>query len=101
MNETSDKLETRVRNAVISDKSFNPNWDINILNENGVITLLGSVPSKEAMKKVENIVRNHKGVVSVINQLDIKPNHEPNPSEIDVDNKVEVPPSKNHPIINQ
>jgi osmotically-inducible protein OsmY len=60
-----------VRNAIISHDSFNPNWEINILEDGSVITLTGSVPSKEDVNLIESIAMDQDGVMSVINQLNV------------------------------
>ena len=44
---------------------------IDVLDNNGIITLTGTVPNVEARERAESIVRGLSGVMSVINQLDI------------------------------
>jgi osmotically-inducible protein OsmY len=66
-----NKKAEEVRRAIISHKSFNPNWEINILEDGSVITLTGSVPSKDDMNLIESIAMDQEGVLSVINELNI------------------------------
>jgi osmotically-inducible protein OsmY len=66
----NEKAE-KVRHAIISHEAFNSNWEVNILEDGNVITLTGSVPSKEDLELIESIVMKQDGVVSVINELSI------------------------------
>ena len=66
----NEKAE-KVRNAIISHEEFNSNWEINILEDGSVITLTGSVPSKENLHLIETIAMEQEGVLSVINELSI------------------------------
>jgi osmotically-inducible protein OsmY len=66
----NEKAE-KVRRAIISHEAFNSNWEINILEDGSVITLTGSVPSKEDVNLIESIAMNQDGVMSVINKLGI------------------------------
>jgi osmotically-inducible protein OsmY len=66
----NEKAE-KVRRAIISHEAFNSNWEINILEDGSVITLTGSVPSKEDLNLIESIAMNQEGVMSVINELSI------------------------------
>lgn len=66
----NEKAEN-VRNAIISHESFNPNWKVNILEDGNVITLTGSVSSKEDVNLLESIAMDQEGVLSVINELSV------------------------------
>ena len=44
---------------------------IDVLDNNGIITLTGTVPTVEAREKAESLVRRLSGVMSVINELDV------------------------------
>ena len=44
---------------------------IDVLDNNGIVTLTGIVPNVAARERAEEIVRGMDGVVSVINQLDV------------------------------
>jgi osmotically-inducible protein OsmY len=46
-------------------------YEIDVLDSNGVITLRGLVPTREARDKAEAIARQIEGVTSVINELDV------------------------------
>lgn len=44
---------------------------IDVLDNNGVITLRGIVPTVAARERAEEIVRGMDGVVTVVNELDV------------------------------
>jgi len=71
MKEIINEKAEKVRNAIISHESFNPNWEINIFEDGNVITLTGSVSSKEDVNFLESIAMDQGGVTSVINQLNV------------------------------
>jgi osmotically-inducible protein OsmY len=81
----NEKAE-KVRRAIISHEAFNSNWEINILEAGSVITLTGSVPSKEDVNLIESIAMNQDGVLSVNNELSIdEALHKIQSDDIDVD----------------
>jgi osmotically-inducible protein OsmY len=45
--------------------------EIDVLDNNGIITLRGIVPTVEARERAEEIVRKMDRVISVINELDV------------------------------
>jgi len=69
MNETTTDLQTRVQRALMDD-SRTQDYGVEVLDNNGVITLRGIVPSREASTAVETVAREVDGVVSVINETD-------------------------------
>jgi osmotically-inducible protein OsmY len=71
MKEMINEKAEKVRNAIISHASFNPNWEINIFEDNNVITLTGSVSSKKDVNLIESIAMDQEGVLGVINKLNI------------------------------
>ena len=60
------------RTLLLSHDSFNEYWRIEILEQGSVITLIGSVPSKEDLETAETIVKQQEGVLSIVNELDIE-----------------------------
>ena len=44
---------------------------IEVINENGLITLVGEVDSRETRQAVEQTIANEPGVISVINNLKV------------------------------
>ena len=70
MNETTGDLQTRVQRALMDD-SRTKDYGVEVLDNNGVITLRGMVPSREASTAVETVARGVQGVVSVINETDV------------------------------
>ena len=63
-------LQHQVQAALMDDHHMR-DYGIEVLDSNGVITLRGTVPTREARDRVEAIVRNVQGVTSVINELDV------------------------------
>lgn len=63
-------LQHQVQAALMDDHDMR-DYGIEVLDSNGVITLTGTVPTREARDRVEAIVRNVQGVTSVINELDV------------------------------
>lgn len=70
MNETTADLQTRVQRALMDD-SRTKEYAVEVLDNNGVIVLRGTVPSREASTAVEMVAREVDGVVSVINETDV------------------------------
>ena len=70
MNETRTDLQTRVQRALMDD-SRTKEYAVEVLDNNGVIILRGTVPSREASTAVEMVAREVDGVVSVINETDV------------------------------
>lgn len=70
MNQTISDLRTQVQTAFLQD-DFLQDFGIEILDSNGVITLRGAVPTREARERAEAIARTVDGVTSVINEIDV------------------------------
>ncbi len=102
MDDFSDDLEMNIEQAIMDDDDYEPTWKVDVIDENGVITLNGAVPTIDARNKVEAIVREQKGVVSVINEIDVDPDLKEHPADRDFDeDDVEVPPSDITPLADQ
>ena len=69
-NPTSTYVQQEVRTVLMQD-SLTGEYGIEVLDNNGIITLTGMVPSREVMERAESIVRDVEGVRGVINQLEI------------------------------
>ncbi len=63
-----DTLRERVQNALTDDPRTR-DAGIEIINENGIITLGGIVPDPKVSSAAEAITENVDGVVSVINEI--------------------------------
>lgn len=63
-------LQHQVQTALMNDSDLQDH-DIEVLDSNGVITLRGTVPTREARERAEALVREMAGVTSVINELDV------------------------------
>lgn len=71
MDKTVTDLQLKAQKAIL-DNPRTKEHGIEVLDENGVITLQGSVPSREVSDTAEKVVENVFGVVSVINELEIQ-----------------------------
>lgn len=67
---TIDNLQHEVQTALMNDDRLRDSA-IEVLDSNGVITLRGTVPTREARDRAEAIVRGVPGVKSVINEIDV------------------------------
>ena len=72
MNDSS-KLKDTVEENLFQDKRL-ADFPIEVLNNNGVITLAGEVSTQEFSQAAETIARQTEGVFSVINQIAINKN---------------------------
>jgi len=70
MNKPIYDLQHQVQAAFMNDRDMQ-NHGIEVLDNNGIITLRGTVPTRDARERAEEIVRGMEGVTSVINELDV------------------------------
>ena len=66
----NSSLQLQVESALLQDR-LTEHADIDVLDNNGVVTLRGLVRSREARDRAEEIVRQVPGVVTVTNELDV------------------------------
>ncbi len=64
-------LQLRAQEAILDDPRTKEQG-IEVLDDNGVITLMGYVPSRDVKEAAESILNNVFGVISVINELQIQ-----------------------------
>ena len=69
-NPTSTSIQQEVQTALMQDKLAGE-YGIEVLDNNGVITLKGVVPSREVSERAEVIARDVDGVHGVINELEL------------------------------
>lgn len=98
MKQIMSELASQVSEAIHQNEAFTSEWEVDVLEQNGVITLDGTVPSAESKAQAEEIAKNQSGVKAVINNLDIKPSEDDESIQKldveDVEDKAELPPSK-------
>ncbi|RPI95169.1 MAG: BON domain-containing protein [Chloroflexi bacterium] len=70
MNEPIYNLQGQIQAAFLNDRDMQ-DYGIEVLDNNGIITLRGTVPSHAARDRAEALVREMDGVMSVINELDV------------------------------
>lgn len=66
----NSSLQLQVESALLQDR-LTEDSDIEVLDTNGIVTLRGVVPSREARDRAEDIARTVTGVTTVINELDV------------------------------
>ena len=70
MNKPVFDLQHQVQAALMDDRNMRDHG-IEVLDNNGIITLRGTVPTRDARERAEEIVRGMDGVTTVINELDV------------------------------
>jgi osmotically-inducible protein OsmY len=69
-NPSSTHVQQDVQTALMQDR-VTGDYGIEVLDNNGVITLTGVVPSREVSERAEAVARDIPGVQGVINQLEL------------------------------
>lgn len=69
-NPTSTYVQQEVQTALMQDKLAGE-YGIEVLDNNGIITLKGVVPSREVSERAEAVARDIDGVQGVINELEL------------------------------
>lgn len=69
-NPTSTYVQQEVQTALMQDQLVGE-YGIEVLDNNGVITLKGIVPSREVSDRAEAVTRDIAGVQGVINELEL------------------------------
>ena len=62
------RLAQRVQDALAEDPRTE-DLILDVVDENGIVTLTGTVPSHDARKAAEKIARQQEGVIEVVNDL--------------------------------
>ena len=70
MNKPIYDLQHQVQEALAEINALR-GAQIDVLDNNGIVTLRGTIPTVDARERAEAIVRGTDGVVSVINELDV------------------------------
>ena len=65
-----NSLQLQVESALLQDR-LTEDSEIEVLDNNGIVTLRGTVPSRDARERAEAIAREVEGVTTVINELDV------------------------------
>ena len=71
MEQTKTNLQIKAQKA-ISDDPCTKEHGIEVLEDDGIITLNGNVPSRDTTKAAESIVRELMSVVGAINELHVE-----------------------------
>lgn len=70
MNQSISDLRNQVQEAFLED-DLSQDFGIEILDSNGVITLRGAIPNRDARDRAEAVARDVPGVITVINEIDV------------------------------
>ena len=65
-----NSLQLQVESVLLQDR-LTEDSDIEVLDNNGIVTLRGTVPNREARDRAEALARDVSGVTTVINELDV------------------------------
>ena len=71
MTNLNGERQKEVREAILAHSSHNEDWKFEVLDDSGVITLTGTVPSQEDAELIESIASEQDGVVTVINEIQV------------------------------
>jgi osmotically-inducible protein OsmY len=71
MENLTNNIQNEVQTALLQDRQTR-DYGIEVVDNNGIITLKGTVPTNEASERAETITRDIPGVRSVINELYIR-----------------------------
>ena len=70
MNKPIFDLQHQVQAALMEERDMQ-GYGIEVLDSNGIVTLRGAVPTRDARERAEALVRSMEGVTNVINELDV------------------------------
>ena len=71
MNDNTTNIQLDVQTALMQDAETQ-DYGIEVIDNNGIITLKGVVPSLEASERAEIIARDTDGVRAVFNELAVR-----------------------------
>lgn len=75
MNQPLTDLQRKAQKALLDDR-LTKKHGIEILEEDGVVTLKGSVPSRKIKKLAASILRDVRNIDRVVNKLQVNDEHE-------------------------
>jgi osmotically-inducible protein OsmY len=70
MNQTISDLRNKVQAAFLGDKLLQ-DFGIEVLDNNGIVTLRGEVPTREIRERAEAVARDVPGVINVLTEIDV------------------------------
>lgn len=96
MNKIVNEFSKKLQKMIQENEAIKEEWDVEVFEENGIVTLTGAVPSKGILEKIEAYIKKQDGVSAVVNELDIDPDLEQSEGPIDIDKEDYVPPVRHH-----
>ena len=97
MTQVFSSTAAKVEEAIMDHEAFKENYEINVVENGGVVTLRGKVPSKDYLQLAEAITQGIENVSSVINQMEIDSSMEHESGLLDLDDETQVPPARSGP----
>ncbi len=94
MDKLVSDLSKKVRDSILEYEAFLDEWELVVLEKNGIVTLRGKVPTPKFREAMEKIAQNQEGVVSVINQVDVDPALMEDETEIEMNAKIPLIPRR-------
>jgi hypothetical protein len=93
MVEYGSDLERRI-NKVFAEDERTRDFDIEIVENNGIVELRGKVPREEDRRRIEQMIESQAGVVEVVNHLQLLEGDRPVAEDDDFPalNQDDVPP---------
>jgi hypothetical protein len=70
MVEYGSDLERRI-NEVVAEDERTRDFEIDIIENNGIVEIRGKVPSEEDRRRIEQMIESQAGVVEVVNHLQL------------------------------
>ena len=68
------EITTHVKSAIMSDSSLSAGAKlVSVSTTNGVVTLIGSVPTKQDRERIVKLAKETRGVTKVDNQIAVSP----------------------------
>ncbi|MDX1377378.1 MAG: BON domain-containing protein [Anaerolineales bacterium] len=75
MNRTLTDLQIEAQTAILDDQRTKKHG-IEVLEDSGVITLKGTIPSHMIREIAESVIRDLDGVIKIDNKLEVSEDHE-------------------------
>jgi osmotically-inducible protein OsmY len=94
MDKLVSSLAEKVRDSILGYEAFLNEWELVVLEENGIITLRGRVPTAKYREAMEKIAQNQEGVVSVLNQVDVDSSLMEDETELEMNAKIPLIPQR-------
>ena len=89
----------KVEEAIMEHEAFTADFEISVVEQDSVVTLQGSVPSRKYLDLAEEIAQGIQSVLGVINQMEVNRSLGVQPDSLDLDVETDVPPARSGPHV--